>query len=99
MTANFDLTELITEEGNLNYGGYSDNDLETRLTGFLTANREKRSDAARKLYQTVAEQAPIIPLCFKNNSVLTHWDPEVAITPTQQNLFYHFADWDLTVDS
>lgn len=99
LTANFDLTELITEEGNLNYGGYSDNDLETRLTGFLTANREKRSDAARKLYQTVAEQAPIIPLCFKNNSVLTHWDPEVAITPTQQNLFYHFADWDLTVDS
>ncbi len=99
LTANFDLTELITEEGNLNYGGYSDNNLETRLTGFLTANREKRSDAARKLYQTVAEQAPIIPLCFKNNSVLTHWDPEVAITPTQQNLFYHFADWDLTVDS
>ena len=35
LTANFDLTELITEEGNLNYGGYSDNDLETRLTGFF----------------------------------------------------------------
>ena len=96
LTANFDLTELITEEGNLNYGGYSNSDLEELLTKFLTASSEKRAAAASKLYQALAEDAPIIPLCFKNNSVLTHWDAEAAITPTQQNLFYHFSDWDLT---
>ena len=95
LTANFDLTELISEEGNLNYGGYSDSDLEELLTKFLTAPAEKRAEAASKLYQAIAEEAPIIPLCFKNNSVLTHWSSEAVITPTQQNLFYHFADWDL----
>ena len=51
------------------------------------------------MYQVVAEDAPIIPLCFKNNSVLTHWGSEVEITPTQQNLFYLFSDWDLTPDA
>lgn len=99
LTANFDLTELISEEGNLNYGGCSSGDLEELLTKFLTASAEKRAEAARKLYQALAEEAPIIPLCFKNNSVLTHWGAEVKITPTQQNLFYHFSDWDLTPNS
>lgn len=99
LTANFDLTELISEEENLNYGGYSSDELEELLTKFLTAAPEKRSEAASNLYQVVAEDAPIIPLCFKNNSVLTHWGSEVEITPTQQNLFYHFSDWDLTPDA
>lgn len=99
LTANFDLTELISEEGNLNYGGYSSDELEELLTKFLTAAPEKWSEAASNLYKAVAEDAPIIPLCFKNNSVLTHWGSEVEITPTQQNLFYHFSDWDLTPDA
>lgn len=99
LTANFDLTELISEEGNLNYGGYSSEELEELLTKFLTAAPEKRSEAASKFYKAVAEDAPIIPLCFKNNSVLTHWGSEVEITPTQQNLFYHFSDWNFTPDA
>lgn len=99
LKANFDLTELISEEGNLNYGGYSNDDVEKLLTKFMTASAEKRRESATKLYKALAEDAPIVPLCFKNNSVLTHWGSEIGITPTQQNLFYHFSDWDLTPDA
>ncbi len=99
LTADFDITELVSENGNLNYGGYRDDALEKLLTDYQTATIQERSKAANKFYRAVAEEAPIIPLCFKNNSVLTHWGAETVITPTQQNLFYHFADWDLQRNS
>ena len=43
----------------------------------------------------MADAAATIPLCVKNHSVLTHWSANASITPTQQNLFYHIAEWDL----
>lgn len=99
LTSDFDITELVSKKGSLNYGGYSDSDMDQLLTAYQTAAAKKRSAAASKLYEAVADEAPIVPLCFKNNSVLTHWSSESEITPTQQNLFYHFTDWKLQLDS
>lgn len=95
LKSNFDLTALVGSNGNLNYGGYQDKELETLLTQFQTANAANRPKAAKELYQAVAEASAVIPLCFKNQSVLTHWSANVVITPTQQNLFYHISEWDL----
>lgn len=95
LKSNFDLTAVIGSNGNLNYGGYQDKDLEKLLTKFQTADKATRPTAAKKLYKAVADAAATIPLCFKNHSVLTHWSANASITPTQQNLFYHIAEWDL----
>lgn len=95
LKSNFDLTAVIGSNGNLNYGGYQDKDLEKLLTKFQTADKASRAAAAKNLYKTVADAAATIPLCFKNHSVLTHWSANASIAPTQQNLFYHIAEWDL----
>lgn len=95
LKSNFDLTAVIGSNGNLNYGGYQDKDLEKLLTKFQTADKASRAAAAKNLYKAVADAAATIPLCFKNHSVLTHWSANASITPTQQNLFYHIAEWDL----
>lgn len=95
LKSNFDLTALVGSNGNLNYGGYQDKELEALLTQFQTANAANRPKAAKALYQAMAEAAAVIPLCFKNQSVLTHWSANVVMTPTQQNLFYHVSEWDL----
>ena len=95
LKSNFDLTAVIGSNGNLNYGGYQDKDLEKLLTKFQTADKASRAAAAKNLYKAVADAAATIPLCFKNHSVLTHWSASASITPTQQNLFYHIAEWDL----
>lgn len=95
LKSNFDLTAVIGSNGNLNYGGYQDKDLEKLLTQFQTADKASRAAAAKNLYKAVADAAATIPLCFKNHSVLTHWSANASITPTQQNLFYHIAEWDL----
>lgn len=95
LKSNFDLTAVIGSNGNLNYGGYQDKDLEKLLTKFQTADKASRAAAAKNLYKAVADAAATIPLCFKNQSVLTHWSANASIAPTQQNLFYHIAEWDL----
>ena len=95
LKSNFDLTAVIGSNGNLNYGGYQDKDLEKLLTKFQTADKASRAAAAKSLYKAVADAAATIPLCFKNHSVLTHWSANASIAPTQQNLFYHIAEWDL----
>lgn len=95
LKSNFDLTAVIGSNGNLNYGGYQDKNLEKLLTKFQTADKASRAAAAKNLYKAVADAAATIPLCFKNHSVLTHWSANASIAPTQQNLFYHIAEWDL----
>lgn len=95
LKSNFDLTAVIGSNGNLNYGGYQDKDLEKLLTKFQAADKASRAAAAKNLYKAVADAAATIPLCFKNHSVLTHWSANASIAPTQQNLFYHIAEWDL----
>ena len=95
LKSNFDLTAVIGSNSNLNYGGYQDKDLEKLLTKFQTADKASRAAAAKNLYKAVADAAATIPLCFKNHSVLTHWSANASIAPTQQNLFYHIAEWDL----
>lgn len=95
LKSNFDLTAVIGSNGNLNYGAYKDKNLEKLLTQFQTADKATRPTAAKNLYKAVADAAATIPLCFKNHSVLTHWSANASITPTQQNLFYHIAEWDL----
>ena len=95
LKSNFDLTAVIGSNGNLNYGGYQNKDLEKLLTQSQPADKATRATAAKNLYKAVADAAATIPLCFKNHSVLTHWSANASITPTQQNLFYHIAEWDL----
>ena len=94
----FDLTELVTKGGKLNYGGYKDKALEKLLYQMKTAKEENRSQAAKEVYQAMVKKAVIIPLCFKNHSILTHWSTDAELTPTQQNPFYQFKDWNLRKD-
>lgn len=94
LKANFDLTALLGENGNLNYSAYKNEELEQLLTAYQTASTEKRAAAAKKLYNVIADAAVVIPLCFKNYSLLTHWESNATLKPTQQNLFYHISEWE-----
>lgn len=96
LTGDFDLTVLITPDGALNYGKYSDADAQTladRLPG--RAGEGQREAAASALYTHLAETAPFTPICFKNWSVLTHWGSLTGLSPTQQNVFYGLTGWEM----
>ena len=39
------------------------------------------------------EQAPIVPILFKNGSVLTQWGQLSGLSPVRGNVFYGFENW------
>ena len=86
-------THLLSRSGALNYGRWEDEETETLLAAFRAASGEGRKDAATALYARLAEAAPLVPLCFKNWSVLTHWGQLAGLTPTAQNIFSGFDGW------
>ena len=95
LTADFDLTALITAGGSLNYGGYADTQAAQLLQEYRAAVVQGRETSGLRLYERLAEEPPFAVLCFKNWSVLTQWNRVSGLTPTQQNVFYGFANWDI----
>lgn len=101
LTADWDLSPLLSPGGALNYGGVRDTQLETLLTAFRTASEgEGRQTAARELCSYLKEQAPLVAVCFKSNSVLL---PDGAVKndihPTVSDPFADFQDWQLNMKS
>lgn len=70
LTADFDLTQLVGTRGGLNYGGCPTRHRRPaiRLPG---GGAELRSSAAASLCSHLIQNAPIVPICFKNGSVLS----------------------------
>ncbi len=93
MTADFDLTMLVGAGGSLNYGGYAGAGTGPLLTAFRTADESGRGSAAAALYKELAEDAPIAPLCFKTESVLTQWGRMKGLAPVAGNVFYQMENW------
>lgn len=89
LTADFDLTPLLGQNGALNYGGYHSAETETLLEELRTAGEETRAQAAAAFLDQFQADAPLAPLCFKYHAVLTQWQAVSGMEPTRQNPFYH----------
>ncbi len=93
LTADFDITPLIQSDGALNYGDYTSPTTDELLLSFRSASTPGQTTAASRLYSHILEQAPIVPICFRNNTVLTQWGRISQLTPTQSNAFYQMTGW------
>ena len=97
LTADWDLRSLIGTGGTINYGGYTDAQTDSLLRDCLSADAAGRHAAMLALCTHLQETAPILPICFKNVSVLLPSDAVESITPTAANPFYDLADWQLNM--
>jgi len=91
LTADWDLTDLVGTGGALNYGGYSNPVTDTLLADF--AGAEDRTAAARLLAANLQSAAPIAPICFKNNTVLTHPGVVEGMNPSPTSTFQDLEGW------
>lgn len=83
----FDLTELVSQEGTLNFGRYYSEETELLLASFRTADADSLKAAAEALYKKLSEDAPIIPVLFKRHVVNAKRGIVDSIEPTQTNIF------------
>jgi len=93
LTADFELEELLGREGTLNYGGYGDGETQALMDQRRAASGAEREAAASALYARLGVTAPIVPICFKNGSLLTQWGQVSGTAPTQRDVFAGLADW------
>ena len=91
MTADWDLTELLT--GSCNYGRYTGADLTALLAAERTAQGSDHDTAAAKLYAAFQAQMPFAPICFERSSVLTTSGVIQGLTPSLTDPFYNLTDW------
>ena len=91
--ADWNLRPLLAPGGSLNYGGYNNKQTTQLADRLLSAPSEKRDAAAESLCKNLAQQSPILPICFENVSVLIPSGAVDKITPTAANPFYDFSQW------
>ncbi len=97
LTADWDLRSLVGTGGSLNYGGYSNAETDALLDAYLQAPQADRTAAMEALCRHLAQEAPILPVCFKNVSILLPSGAVEAITPTAANPFYDLTEWKIDI--
>ena len=93
LTAGFDLAPLLGSAGALNYGGWWAEGVDGLLDAMLSAAPEERVAHAGAFFALFNEQAPIVPILFKNGSVLTQWGQLSGLSPVRGNVFYRLENW------
>lgn len=90
LSADWDLSALLSTGGALNYGGWSNETTDRLLAAYASAS--DRAAAMKNLCRHLQEQAPIIPVCFKSTSVLTQSGVLENLTSTAAEPFYGLTD-------
>lgn len=88
LTADFDLRPLIGTGGALNYGGWS-----SLITDQLLTELNGGIGDEGVVYSHLMDQALLIPICFKNGSVLTQWGRVSGLNPVREDPFYQMENW------
>ncbi len=92
-TADFDLAPLLSSTGALNYGGWWAEGADALLAAMQGAAPEEKPVHAEAFFTLFSEQVPIVPIAFKNGSVLTQWGQLSGLSPVRGNVFYQIENW------
>lgn len=90
MTGDLDPSPFLTRGSGLYYGGFQDGELAAALA------QARQTGEWGPFYALWVQASPLAVLCFKNAQMLTQWGQVTGASPTQGNLFYQFAAWNVT---
>lgn len=91
LRADLDMTALFS--GALNYSKLSDPNYTTLMNEYLASDESGRAQAAYDLSVFVAEDAAIVPILYKQRSVLTHMGVVTGASPSQSGPFRGILSW------
>lgn len=98
LTADFDPTILMREDGLLNYGKFNLEALENTVAAYLASDDETRQRNASLMFRDIVENAPIVTICFERHQVITHRGVVIGMKPSQYNPFYNLDEWTVKFD-
>ena len=96
LTADWDLTALLSTEGSLNYGGWSDETTDRLLQAYRSNGADANLVA---LWQQLLDTAPFAPICFKSVSVVTTEGVVQGLSPTETAPLSPLGSWSVRLDA
>ncbi len=90
---NNDLTDLLSSGNLLNYSN-AETDILLSQIGTLT-NEEDKSAVYDKLFENISEQAPIAPICFIKESLITSAKLKSGVAPSVSGTVRNAAEWSI----
>lgn len=97
LTADFNLSRLLTEDGGLNYCGVDDPTYGELINAYLAATDADRQANCDAMLQYIIDTAPIIPVCFERQEVVSHRNVASGLNPSQYNIFYNIQNWTINI--
>jgi peptide/nickel transport system substrate-binding protein len=97
LSADFDLSPLLSPGGALDYGGLGTAEYMELIDAFLAAEAESaQSSAARALCVKALADAPIVPIVYKQYAVHSGRNVITGIAPSQSNVLRNFESWTIS---
>jgi peptide/nickel transport system substrate-binding protein len=93
LPADFDLTALLTPGGSLDFGNMGSDEYALRIAEFLASVGEQEITTASQLCSYIAQNAPIIPVLYKQHAVHSNRNVITGMKPTQADIFYGLTGW------
>jgi len=98
LTSDFSLRNLLFDGGSLNYGKFSDSVLEQHVNDYMVCVEEGRQKTVDLMFKYITDTAPLVPVCFEKEQVITHRGAISGMKPTKDNVFNGIEDWEITTD-
>jgi len=98
LASDFSLRNLLFNGGGLNYGKFSDAGLEQYVNDYMACGEEGRQKSADLMFKYITDNAPIVPLCFEKQQVITHRGVISGMKPTKDDVFFGIEDWEINTD-
>lgn len=93
MTADFDLSSVISRNGERNFGTYSSSKMENVLTALHTADETEWEDARADYLECFMEETPIIPIAFERSLISSADQLPAGFAPWPYNVFHGIEGW------
>ncbi|MDR0917057.1 MAG: ABC transporter substrate-binding protein [Oscillospiraceae bacterium] len=94
LPANFDLTELLTNGGALNFGNMGGSDYAELIDNFLASPDDAtRAGAAQALCRKIYSECPIIPIAFMQHAVYSARGAIRELPLSPSGVFRRITEW------
>lgn len=93
MTADFNLSSLISKNGERNFGSYSNSKMESALRSFCSAGEEEREEACKEYLECFMKQTPIIPIVFERAQIASSDALPSQFDPWPSDIFHGIETW------
>ncbi len=96
MTSDFDLSDIISRNGDRNFGDYRSADMTSALNDLNNASEEDYDTAYQTYLTCFAEETPIIPIVFERRLISAVEDFPKGFDPWPDQIFHGMGNWSAT---